>query len=123
MRTFKASAVSAIVLNLFCFAAVPLSAQSRGLEAIRAADMKVHLDFLAAPQFQGRPAPSAEVEIASLYLAREAENEAATWKDKYLQAGDIAERHRDDNTLLRHELEWYRRRNEELGKPLGEWEE
>lgn len=34
--------------------------------------MKIHLDFLGAPEFAGRPAPSDAVEIASLYLAREA---------------------------------------------------
>jgi len=73
MRSFKTCAAMLIVLYLLYFAALPLSAQSRGLEAIRAADMKVHLDFLAAPQFGGRPAPSASVEIASLYLALEAQ--------------------------------------------------
>ena len=67
------SAVAAAVLWTVCLsAAVPLFSQSRGLEAIRGADMKVHLDFLGAPEFNGRPAPSVEVEIASLYLAREA---------------------------------------------------
>jgi len=69
----RKNAVAAVVSCLLClFAAVPLSSQSRGLEVIRGADMKVHLDFLGAPEFNGRPAPSAEVEIASLYLAREA---------------------------------------------------
>jgi len=70
----KTAAVAVIALfSLFFLAAVPLRAQSRGLKAIRGADMKAHLDFLAAPEFAGRPAPSDAVEIASLYLAREAE--------------------------------------------------
>ena len=74
MRHHKIAAAAAITLLLACFpAAVRLSAQSRGLKAIRGADMKIHLDFLGAPAFAGRPAPSDAVEIASLYLAREAE--------------------------------------------------
>lgn len=73
MRIFRTTvSAAAVFLVLFFPAAESLSAQSRGLEAIRGADMKVHLDFLGAPVFNGRPAPSAEVEIASLYLAREA---------------------------------------------------
>ena len=69
----KCAAAAASSLLIACLStAVPLSAQSRGLKAIRAADMKVHLDFLGAAEFAGRPAPSDAVEIASLYLAREA---------------------------------------------------
>lgn len=59
-----------IVLSLS--AAGWLEAQNRGLKAIRAGDMKVHMDFLASPAFEGRPAPSTAVEIASLYLAQQA---------------------------------------------------
>lgn len=74
MRFFKTSLTASIVLwALLIAGSAPLCAQSRGLEAIRAADMKIHLDFLGAPEFAGRPAPSAAVEIASLYLARQAE--------------------------------------------------
>ena len=73
MRSFKTSAAAMVVLCVFCFAgAASLSSQSRGLKAIRAADMKIHLDFLGAPAFEGRPAPSAAVEIASVYLAQQA---------------------------------------------------
>ncbi len=50
----------------------PASAQARGLKAIKAADMKKYLEFLAAPEFAGRPAPSPEVDIASLYISLEA---------------------------------------------------
>jgi hypothetical protein len=74
MRSFRTSAAAIVVLYAFCFAgAAPLHSQSRGLEAIRAADLKIHLDFLADPAFAGRPAPSAAVEIASVYLAQQAE--------------------------------------------------
>jgi len=52
--------------------AAPPRSLSSGFAAIRAEDMKPHLDFLGAPEFAGRPAPSVAVEIASLYLAREA---------------------------------------------------
>jgi len=50
----------------------PCLAQSRGLKAIRAADLKIHLDFLGAKEFEGRNVPSAAVEIASRYLADQA---------------------------------------------------
>ncbi|MBN1939557.1 MAG: M20/M25/M40 family metallo-hydrolase [Candidatus Aminicenantes bacterium] len=64
---------AAIAVGFFwVIAAGPLAAQSRGLRAIRAADMKVHMEFLASPIFEGRPAPSTAVEIASLYLAQQA---------------------------------------------------
>ncbi len=53
-------------------AATSAPAQSRGLKAIRTADLRKHLEFLAAPEFAGRPAPSPEVDIASLYIALEA---------------------------------------------------
>ena len=67
---FMKAAGWAAVLCLAAAAAAP--AQSRGLKAIRADDMKKHLEFLAAPEFGGRPAPSPEVDIASLYVALEA---------------------------------------------------
>jgi Peptidase family M28 len=76
MRNLKApgwtkTAAMAAVLILAAAAAAP--AQSRGLKAIRAGDMRKHLEFLAAPEFGGRSVPSPEVDIASLYVALEAE--------------------------------------------------
>ena len=55
MHSQKNTAVAGIVLSSFCLlAAAPLWAQSRGLKAIRGVDMKIHLDFLGAPEFAGR---------------------------------------------------------------------
>lgn len=46
---------------------------AKGVRVIRAEDMKPHLEFLAAPEFRGRNAPSAELDIASKYIALTAE--------------------------------------------------
>ena len=35
-----------------------LSSQSRGLKLISEAEMKYHLEFIAAPEFRGRQTPS-----------------------------------------------------------------
>ncbi len=75
MKTTKAAALiktSALTVVLILAASTAVHAQSRGLKAIRASDMRSHLEFLAAPEFAGRPAPSPEVDIASLYIALEA---------------------------------------------------
>jgi len=48
------------------------SAQSKGARAISAADMKPYLAFLGSKEFRGRSAPSAELDIASKYIAVEA---------------------------------------------------
>jgi len=70
-RNKKIIPTAFIVLNLF--AGSFLSAQSRGLQAIRAADMKSHLEFLSAREFEGRSAPSAALNIASRYIALQAQ--------------------------------------------------
>jgi len=44
-------------------------AQSKGLKVISADNMKFHMQFLAAKEFQGRNTPSAELDIASKYIA------------------------------------------------------
>jgi len=49
------------------------AAGARGVKAITAADMKQPMRFLGAKEFRGRPAPSLELEIASRYIALEAE--------------------------------------------------
>jgi len=49
-----------------------VSAQSKGVRAISAADMKPYLAFLGSKEFRGRSAPSAELDIASKYIAVEA---------------------------------------------------
>jgi hypothetical protein len=47
-------------------------AQSKGAKSISAADMKPYLTFLGSKEFRGRSAPSAELDIASKYIAVEA---------------------------------------------------
>jgi len=49
------------------------TATSIALKTIRADDMKSHLKFLGAPEFRGRNTPSAELDIASKYIALTAE--------------------------------------------------
>jgi hypothetical protein len=67
----RKSLITFIILNLF--AGSFLAGQSRGLKAIRATDMKGHLEFLSAKEFEGRSAPSAAVNIASRYIALQAQ--------------------------------------------------
>ena len=43
--------------------------EKTGLFSITAAELKHHLDFLAADEFKGRNTPSAELKIASKYLS------------------------------------------------------
>jgi Zn-dependent M28 family amino/carboxypeptidase len=61
-------------LAVFVFAlaaglAAPVSAQQKGAAAIRADDMKFHVQFLGSADFRGRNMPSPELEIASRYIA------------------------------------------------------
>ncbi len=49
------------------------AAGARGVKLITAADMKEPMRFLGAKEFRGRPAPSLELDIASRYIALEAE--------------------------------------------------
>jgi hypothetical protein len=49
-----------------------VSAQSKGVKSISAADMKPYLTFLGSKEFRGRSAPSAELDIASKFIAVEA---------------------------------------------------
>jgi hypothetical protein len=46
---------------------------TRALDSIRAADMTFSLRFLSSQAFRGRSTPSSELDIASEYIAREAE--------------------------------------------------
>jgi hypothetical protein len=68
MKT-KASASFLVVLSALTVLAVPLASQSRGLGLIRAGDMRAHLEFLAAREFEGRNTPSTALNIASRYIA------------------------------------------------------
>ncbi len=57
------------VVLVLVLAATPALAQVRGAAAIRAEDMKFHMQFLGSPDFRGRNMPSVELEIASRYIA------------------------------------------------------
>ncbi len=57
------------VVVVLVLAATPALAQVRGAAAIRADDMKFHMQFLGSPDFRGRNMPSVELEIASRYIA------------------------------------------------------
>lgn len=63
--------------SLVCFllALYPIGAfaQTKGLQAIKADEMKTHLRFLGAREFQGRNTPSVEQDIAAKYIALTAE--------------------------------------------------
>jgi hypothetical protein len=68
---------ASLVLLTVCLAIVlPLCSgniTSRALDSIRAGDMTFHLKFLGSPEFHGRNTPSAELDIASRYIALVAE--------------------------------------------------
>jgi hypothetical protein len=61
------------ILVLWLAAGVSLNGQSQGIKAIRADSMMFHLKFLGSVEFRGRNAPSAELDIASKYIALTAE--------------------------------------------------
>jgi hypothetical protein len=62
-----------LVVFFFVGSLIPLAAQTKGLKAISAENMKPHLKFLGSREFRGRNAPSAELNIASRYIALIAE--------------------------------------------------
>ncbi len=72
MRDSKLTAFLLVVVFAFGMAGFA-GAQSKGLKAISAEDMKPHLKFLAAKEFRGRSAPSTDLTIASKYIALAAE--------------------------------------------------
>ncbi len=72
MRTRKTFQFFLVIL-FFIRSSIPLAAQTKGLKAISAEDMKPYLKFLGSKEFRGRNAPSAELNIASRYIALAAE--------------------------------------------------
>jgi Zn-dependent M28 family amino/carboxypeptidase len=58
-----------LVVAVMLAAAVPAAAQVKGAAAIRADDMKIHMQILGSNEFKGRNMPSVELEIASRYIA------------------------------------------------------
>lgn len=73
MKISKSLAIFFVVALLLC-CEIPVTTHQKGMESITAAELKVHLDFLAADEFQGRNTPSKELKIASRYLATMAES-------------------------------------------------
>jgi len=67
--TSKRSASFLVLVSVLSVLVGPLAAQTRGLKAIRAEDMKAHLEFLGAKEFEGRSAPSTALNIAARYIA------------------------------------------------------
>jgi hypothetical protein len=68
MRMFEKRRI-AILTAAVLIAASLAGAQSRGLGAIKIEDMKFHMQFLAAREFQGRSSPSVESDVAAKYIA------------------------------------------------------
>jgi hypothetical protein len=73
MRTKRCVRIAAAIAAGAVLTAGSAAAQSRGLKTISVPEMKAHMKFLAAKEFRGRPAPSAELDIAAKYIALEAE--------------------------------------------------
>jgi hypothetical protein len=74
--TMKKNDISLTIFFLFIFFAScgSLSGQSKGLKTISKKELKYHLEFLGAREFRGRETPSAELDIATLYLANWSRN-------------------------------------------------
>ena len=68
MRTSTSCAVLLTAAILFINLGL-LHGQSAGLKTITENELRYHLGFLGAEEFNGRMTPSAELEIATLYLA------------------------------------------------------
>ncbi len=60
---------SSVILIITLFAGFQLAwGQEKGLKTITEDELRYHLGFLGAPEFRGRMTPSAELEIATVYL-------------------------------------------------------
>jgi hypothetical protein len=60
---------SGVILIITLFAGFQLAwGQEKGLKTITEDELRYHLGFLGAPEFRGRMTPSAELEIATVYL-------------------------------------------------------
>ena len=72
MKNRKSILISLALVLILSFA-IPAAAQLKGMESITAEELRFHLSFLAADEFQGRNTPSDELKIASRYIALMAE--------------------------------------------------
>ena len=71
MTIRKLNVLSLSTMFLICVA-VPAFSQSKSLKTITEDELRLHLEFIAADEFQGRETPSPELEICTLYLANQA---------------------------------------------------
>jgi len=61
---------SIVVITLFC---LPLQAQKAGLESITPGELKMHMQFLASDELEGRDTGEPGMQVAARYLAVQAE--------------------------------------------------
>lgn len=91
MRQFR---TVGIILTI-AFFSIHLYGQKKGLESITKSDLKMHMDFLASDELEGRATGEPGLLIAARYLAVQAEAlglEKAPGFDSYFQYFTIAER-------------------------------
>jgi hypothetical protein len=67
-----------IYRNIFSFVAIillciPMQAQKKGLESITASELKMHMQFLASDELEGRDTGEPGLQVAARYLAVQAE--------------------------------------------------
>lgn len=68
--THKAIIISVLIT---CMPVFQLSAQKKGLKSIQEQDLKMHMDFLASDELEGRATGETGLDIAARYLAVQAE--------------------------------------------------
>ena len=84
-----------LIALLFVFVSLPLQAQKKGLESIKASDLKTHMLFLSSDELKGRDTGEPGMQIAARYLAVQAESLGLQPLDKnedYLQPYIIEEK-------------------------------
>ena len=70
MKTLQKS----LVLILIAFLYLPLQAQKAGLQSISPEELKMHLQFLASDELEGRDTGEPGLQVAARYLAVQAEH-------------------------------------------------
>lgn len=84
-----------ITLLISSMLAFQLNAQRRGLKSIQERDLKMHMDFLASDELEGRATGEPGLEIAARYLAVQSERmglQPAPSEDDYFQYYTLQER-------------------------------
>lgn len=83
------------VVLLSCMFLLPLNAQKKGMKSIREQDLRMHMDFLASDELEGRATGEQGLDVAARYLAVQAANlglEPAAEQDDYFQYYTLLER-------------------------------